>query len=92
MKVTTSVTDLMRNFADYVNRVAYRGEHFVIVRGGKPVAELSPTPPVSRLRDLPDLLHSLPPLTEAEVDAWARDLNRFRAELGAALPASPWES
>ena len=39
-----SVTEIARHFADYVNRVAYRREHFVLLRGNKPVAELGPAP------------------------------------------------
>ena len=42
---TLSVTDVVQNFSDYVNRVAYRGEAFLLVRGGKPLAELRPTAP-----------------------------------------------
>ncbi len=33
MYETCSVTEVARNFADYVNRVVYRGERFVLVRG-----------------------------------------------------------
>lgn len=36
------VSEAVRNFADYINRVAYRGESFTLVRGNKPVAELAP--------------------------------------------------
>lgn len=44
MGQTLSVTEAARHFAEYINRVAYRGESFVLVRGNKPVAELRPLP------------------------------------------------
>ena len=39
MYKTRSVTEVARHFADYINRVVYRGERFVLMRGNKPVAE-----------------------------------------------------
>ena len=33
MSQTLSVTEVARHFAEYVNRVAHRGECFVLVRG-----------------------------------------------------------
>jgi antitoxin (DNA-binding transcriptional repressor) of toxin-antitoxin stability system len=87
-----SVTDVFRNFSDYLNRVAYRGERFVLVRGGKSVAELSPVPRGTRLGDLPGLLASLPRLSDDEAEAFARDLVRARDELDALPPRDPWDS
>lgn len=92
MKIAASVTDVIRNFADYVNRVAYRREHFILVRGGKAVAELSPVPAGTRLGDLPGLLESLPRLSAEEAEAFAEDLERARSELEAHAPEDPWES
>lgn len=37
-----SATDAARSFADVVNRVRYRGEEFLIEKGGVPVARLGP--------------------------------------------------
>lgn len=85
-----SVTQLARNFAEYVNRVAYRRESFILVRGNKPVAELRPLPAGAHLSELPGLLASLPPLTKAEADDFAADLETFRSELGEARDA--WQS
>ncbi|MFO7893336.1 MAG: type II toxin-antitoxin system Phd/YefM family antitoxin [Longimicrobiales bacterium] len=91
MKSEATVTDVSRNFADYINRVAYRGERFVLIRGGKPVAELSPVPTGTRLRDLPALLESLPRLDPDETDAFAEDITEARAELNVP-PEDPWGS
>jgi len=38
-----SATEAARNFADLLDSVEHRGESFVIVRRGKPVARLEPT-------------------------------------------------
>ncbi len=39
-----TVTQVARNFAEYVNRVAYRRESFTLVRVKKPIAELRQLP------------------------------------------------
>ncbi|HEX5097606.1 MAG TPA: type II toxin-antitoxin system prevent-host-death family antitoxin [Acidimicrobiia bacterium] len=38
-----SATDAARNFADLLDAVEHRGEHFTIVRRGRAVASLEPT-------------------------------------------------
>jgi len=84
-----TVTQVARNFAEYVNRV-YRRESFTLVRGKKPLAELRPLPTGARLSELPGLLASLPRLTEAEAGEFAADLDASRDELGEARDA--WQS
>jgi antitoxin (DNA-binding transcriptional repressor) of toxin-antitoxin stability system len=83
MKNRASVTEVSRNFADFVNRVAYRGEEFVLVRGKKPVAELRPVPQGRKLGDLHDLLKSLPGLGAEEAEGFARDIAASREEMDA---------
>jgi antitoxin (DNA-binding transcriptional repressor) of toxin-antitoxin stability system len=85
-----TVTQVARNFAEYVNRVAYRRESFTLVRGKKPLAELRPLPAGARLSELPGLLASLPRLTSAEADQFAEDLAAAQGELGEARDA--WQS
>jgi len=77
-----TVTQVARNFAEFVNRVAYRRESFRLLRGRKPLAELRPLPAGARLSELPALIASLPRLTEAEAGSFARDLEDARGELG----------
>lgn len=86
-----SVTDVARNFAEYVNRVAYRGERFTLIRGGKPMAELVPVARGVPIRDIAGIFASLPRLTPAEADEFARDLDAAREELGLEV-RDPWES
>lgn len=89
---TVSVTEMVRNFADYINRVFSRGERFVLIRNDKPVAELGPTPAGRRLEELPELLASLPHLPEVEAESFAGDLEAARSELSSAAVRDPWES
>lgn len=90
MPDTLTATEVARRFADVLNRVAYRRESFVIVRGQRPVAELRPVPSGTRLADLPALLASLPRLDDA--DAFAADLDAARAGLASQEPTDPWAS
>ena len=70
-----------------LNRVRYRGESFVIERGGVPIGELRPAAPVRfTAADLLALMRSLPPVDEEyldDVEAAARNQP--------CLPESPWE-
>lgn len=84
-----TVTQVARNFADYVNRVAYRGELFTLLRGNKRLAELRPLPASVRLSELLSLFASLPRLTEAEAGGLAADLEASHCESEEAFDA--WE-
>ncbi len=92
MVQTLSVTEVARHFAEYINRVSYRGECFVLVRGNKPVAELRPLPAGKRLLELPALLASLPHLSPAEATQFAGDLTAARQALASAEVHDPWRS
>ncbi len=92
MRYSPSVTDVARNFGDYVNRVAFRGESFVLMRGRRAVAELRPVPAGMRLGDLPELLASLPRLSSEQAAAFEADLTVARAELGSMPERDVWES
>ena len=92
MTQTLSVTEVARHFAEYINRVAYRGECFLLVRGNKPVAELRPLPAGKRLAELPVLLASLPHLAPAEATQFADDLTAAREALARAEVHDPWRS
>lgn len=40
-----SATEAARNFADLLDAVEHRGEHFTVIRRGKPIAHLEPARP-----------------------------------------------
>ncbi len=92
MKPTITVTEAVRNFADYINRVVYRRESFVLERGGKPVASLVPLPAAGRLGELPDLLESVPGLTDEDAEALGRELEEARDGLPPLSGEGPWAS
>ena len=87
-----TVTQVARNFADYVNRVAYRHESFTLVRGNKPLAELRPLPQGKLLSELPALFASLPRLTASEAGDFADDLAAAQGDLVAAEVHDAWQS
>ena len=92
MSHTLSVTEMARHFAEYINRVAYRGESFVLVRGNKPIAELRPLPTGKRLAELPALLASRPHLAPTEAGQFADDLRAAREALARVEVHDPWQS
>lgn len=89
---TASVTDVARNFSEYVNRVAYGGEQFTLMRGGKPMAKLIPVARGVRVEDLPALFASLPRLTPGEAEAFARDVEAGRPLASDDDFRDPWAS
>jgi antitoxin (DNA-binding transcriptional repressor) of toxin-antitoxin stability system len=81
-----SATEAARNFSEILNRVKYRGESFILVRGGVTVAELRPATPIRfKGTDLAALLRSLPPIDE-EFLRTVEDVARSQP----VLPESPW--
>ena len=87
-----TVTELVRNFSSYVNRVIYREERFILVKGRKPVAELRPIPAGRLLGELDSLLQALPGLSETEAERFAEDIEQARRDLEAMALRDPWQS
>ena len=92
MKTPISVTEAVRNFADFINRVVYRGEDFVLERGGRPVARLIPVPRAGRLGDLPILLDTVPKLSAEDAETLVADMENARCELPPLPPEGSWAS
>jgi len=82
-----SATEASRNFSEILNRALYRGESFIIERGGEPVCEIKPAVP-SRftVADLADLMKALPHIDKDYLRT-VEDLARSQAT----MPGSPWE-
>ena len=92
MRRTVSITDVSRHLSDYLNRVAYKGEQFVLTRGKQPLAELRAVPRGRRLGELPALMASLPHLPAQEATAFHQDLMRTRTRLAKRSLRDPWAS
>ena len=84
---TISATQAARTFSDLLNRIHYRGEAFVIERGGEPVCEMSPIqPPRFTGADVVSLLRSLP---KPDREFW--DDVEEATRQNATIPRSLWE-
>lgn len=77
MPTRLTVTEAVRNFSEILGRVRFKGERFVLLRGGKPVAELGPTDAAApvRLGELPAILEGLAHLEPDDADRFASDLD-----------------
>lgn len=82
-----SATEAARTFSDLLNRIRYRGEEFVIERGGEPQCRMMPAGPAKRLtmKGLASLLREIPK-ADAGYPADVRAATRRRGR----LPSSPW--
>ena len=61
MESRISATQAGRNLSDVLNRVHYRGEVFVVERGGQPICRIEPVGPAKcSARDLAHLLRTGP--------------------------------
>ncbi len=92
MPETLTVTEIVRSFAEYINRVVYRGESFILTRGNKPVAEIRPLPKGVTGKKLLEIFGSLPHLTPDEAEAFGRDIDNAREELNRLPIRDPWEA
>ncbi|MDA3926013.1 MAG: type II toxin-antitoxin system prevent-host-death family antitoxin [Kiritimatiellae bacterium] len=89
--ITLSVTDVARNFSEYVNRVNYKGDRFVLVKGGREVAELKPVPKGRLLSELAALLKTSARLSQEEAEAFEADINEARAGMNKEEIRDSWD-
>lgn len=87
-----TVTEVIRNFSDYISRVAYQRESFILCKGKRPMAELRPVAAGKHLSDLPALLAVLPHLSERDAESFSEDIKAEREALGAEELKNPWDS
>ena len=88
METLVSATELARKLGDYLARVRYRGESFLVEKNGKPVARVIP----ATEREVVTVSRALAVWSAAgEADpGFADDLERVGAADRA--PESPWGS
>jgi hypothetical protein len=79
MEKRISATRAVREFSEVLNTIKFKGVHYIIERGGKPIASMKSidesNDPMT-LDDLPNLLKNLPRLEE-ELEAFATDLEEI---------------
>jgi len=84
---TLSATEASRNFSEIMNRVKYRGESFVVERGGERICEIRPAAPARFTgADLIALIRSLPSPGDGYLKV-VEELTRSQKK----LPKSKWE-
>jgi prevent-host-death family protein len=84
-----SATEIARNFSDVVNRVRYRGEEFLIEKGGETVARLVPVEapqPLGTVRDVVRLVEKL-----GSDPAFADELEAIINHDNQPIPGDPWQ-
>jgi hypothetical protein len=91
MPTRRTVTEVARHFSDYISRVLFRRERFVLIRGNRPVAELRPVNIGVPLAELPALFASFPHLDLDDAAAFEADLETGRAALDALPIRDPWQ-
>lgn len=80
--------DAAQHFPSLLNRVVDTGEEIIVERAGQAVCRISPIvpAPVRTLRDLVELLKSLPPLDEDYIRT-VESVSRTQPQ----IPESPWD-
>jgi antitoxin (DNA-binding transcriptional repressor) of toxin-antitoxin stability system len=84
-----SATEAARSFSDVVARVHYRGEEYVVEKGGEAVCKISPVgqgATKSTIADLLTVLDAMPSLDDGYRQA-VRDAIKKQPK----TPKSPWE-
>jgi antitoxin (DNA-binding transcriptional repressor) of toxin-antitoxin stability system len=87
MRKKVSATEAVRKFSEIMSHVHYKGDSYIVVRGGKPVASISQVAQplkAKNLGELKSLLATIPRLG-AEAEAFESDVKAAR-ESQPALP------
>lgn len=91
MAQTLTVTEMSRKLAEYIDRVRYRRERFILTKGNKPVAEIRPLAQGLSGSDLLELIKNGPHLDPDDVEQFARDIEDARKEMDRLPVREPWE-
>lgn len=86
MESRVSATEAVRSFSELLNRIRYRGEEFIVERGGEAVCRMTPAAPRRlTLAELARLLREIPHPDHG----YASEVRRAVGRQGRA-PRSPW--
>ncbi|MCK4605094.1 MAG: hypothetical protein KAU41_10475 [Deltaproteobacteria bacterium] len=93
MEKRISATRAVRDFSGVLNTIKFKGVHYIIERGGKPVASMTPIDEEKDFKTLGELkamLKKLPRLNE-ELDDFATDLEDIRKDQPVMTMGDLWE-
>jgi antitoxin (DNA-binding transcriptional repressor) of toxin-antitoxin stability system len=85
MRTDISATEAVRRFSDLLNNIKYRGDRYMVIRGGKPAAAIVPAEegtPERLMGELSGIFKTLPRLDPGDT-GFARDV------LGTAIVQPP---
>lgn len=91
MKLKKTVTEVARNFSEFLNTVRYKHDTIVLIRGKKEVAELRPILSGISVSNFRDLLHSLPHIPKEDSNSFGDDLKEIRDSFNEDKLRDPWE-
>ena len=93
MEKRISATRAVRDFSEVLNTIKFQGAHYIIERGGKPIASMKSVDEkidAMTLGELKSLLKKLPRLEE-ELDAFASDLKEISRNQPLMSTGDLWE-
>lgn len=93
MEKRISATQAVRDFSEVLNTIKFKRVHYIIERGGKPVASMNPIDEekeIKTLGELKVLLQKLPRLDE-ELDAFAADIEDMKKDEPFVPAGDLWE-
>ena len=93
MEKEITATEAVRDFSALLNRIKFGGDHYIIKRGGKPVAYMGPLRGVVvsvPLEELKLVLEGLPKLGN-EIESFASDLEGLWKRQPSLPEEAPWE-
>ncbi|MEW6410277.1 MAG: type II toxin-antitoxin system Phd/YefM family antitoxin [Nitrospirota bacterium] len=79
MEKTISATEAVRRFSELLNTIKFKGNHYIILRGGKPVASMVPVEVSSKghtIGEIKELLKKIPRLGD-EANLFEIDLREI---------------
>ncbi len=93
MEKRISATRAVRDFSEVLNTIKFKRVHYIIERGGKPVASMNPIDEekeIKTLGELKVLLQKLPRLGE-ELDSFVADLEKCQKDQPFVPTGDLWE-
>lgn len=93
MEKIIQATEAVRQFSDILNTIKFKGDHYIIQRGGKPVAFMGPVEEVRKERtigELKSMLDRLPRLGK-EAEGFEKDIEDIRGHQPNLPVGESWE-
>lgn len=93
MEKSIQATEAVRRFSEILNTIKFKGEHYIIQRGGKPVAFMGTVEEAKKehtLGELKSLLEQLPRLGK-ESESFERDMEEIRSHQPTLPAGETWE-